>query len=159
MAVLVSIKQTTRVTLDQCCVKVSITMFSKKLFHFLVILFICVALKKNNRRLKQKIKENRSDRQVQQNFHEVDAFGDDFIDFGAQTGPHGQFSWHADFPLERRWTTQTFTLNHQVCPSISEKQLFKCCFYLSERDSKHPANRFVCRERIRFGKVARTVGK
>jgi hypothetical protein len=32
-------------------------------------------------------------RQSQQNFHEVDAFGDDFIDFGAQTGPKGQFSW------------------------------------------------------------------
>lgn len=38
--------------------------------------------------------------QQQQNFHEVDAFGDDFVDFGAETGAHGQFSWHADFPLE-----------------------------------------------------------
>lgn len=38
--------------------------------------------------------------QEQQNFHEVDAFGDDFVDFGAQTGSHGAFSWHADFPLE-----------------------------------------------------------
>ncbi|KFB40049.1 hypothetical protein ZHAS_00007509 [Anopheles sinensis] len=34
------------------------------------------------------------------NFHEVDAFGDDFVDFGAQTGPLGAFSWHANFPIE-----------------------------------------------------------
>uniref|UniRef100_A0A182QJH1 Secreted protein n=1 Tax=Anopheles farauti TaxID=69004 RepID=A0A182QJH1_9DIPT len=37
-----------------------------------------------------------------QNFHEVDAFGDDFVDFGAQTGPHGAFTWHANFPLEEK---------------------------------------------------------
>lgn len=42
----------------------------------------------------------KSSRQEVQNFHEVDALGDDFVDFGAQTGGHGQFSWHADFPLE-----------------------------------------------------------
>ncbi|XP_041775159.1 uncharacterized protein LOC121595316 [Anopheles merus] len=34
------------------------------------------------------------------NFHEVDAFGDDFVDFGAQTGPLGAFTWHANFPVE-----------------------------------------------------------
>ncbi|XP_050072573.1 uncharacterized protein LOC126560659 [Anopheles maculipalpis] len=34
------------------------------------------------------------------NFHEVDAFGDDFVDFGAQTGPYGAFTWHANFPVE-----------------------------------------------------------
>uniref|UniRef100_A0A182JWB9 Secreted protein n=1 Tax=Anopheles christyi TaxID=43041 RepID=A0A182JWB9_9DIPT len=36
------------------------------------------------------------------NFHEVDAFGDDFVDFGAQTGPLGAFTWHANFPVEKR---------------------------------------------------------
>ncbi|XP_053666156.1 uncharacterized protein LOC128715299 [Anopheles marshallii] len=34
------------------------------------------------------------------NFHEVDAFGDDFVDFGAQTGPFGAFTWHANYPVE-----------------------------------------------------------
>uniref|UniRef100_A0A1B0DH13 Uncharacterized protein n=1 Tax=Phlebotomus papatasi TaxID=29031 RepID=A0A1B0DH13_PHLPP len=32
-------------------------------------------------------------------FYEVDAFGDDFTDFGAQTGPRGAFTWRANFPL------------------------------------------------------------
>ncbi|XP_035909757.1 uncharacterized protein LOC118511130 [Anopheles stephensi] len=36
------------------------------------------------------------------NFHEVDAFGDDFVDFGAQTGPYGAFTWHANFPIEEQ---------------------------------------------------------
>lgn len=76
-------------------------MFGKKFFHFLMILLVCAVLKKgSNKRLKLR---NKNVRQVQQNFHEVDAFGDDFVDFGAMSGPHGQFSWHADFPLERRW--------------------------------------------------------
>ena len=56
-------------------------------------------VRKNYRKPEIK-KQARQERQEQQNFHEVDAFGDDFIDFGAQTGPKGQFSWHADFPLE-----------------------------------------------------------
>lgn len=77
-------------------------MFGRKLIHLLVILFVFAVLKKADRRSlkgsRQRVRENR---QVQQNFHEVDALGDDFIDFGAQTGPLGQFSWHADFPLEQ----------------------------------------------------------
>lgn len=36
----------------------------------------------------------------QQKFYEVDAFGDDYLDFGAITGPKGSFSWHANYPLE-----------------------------------------------------------
>uniref|UniRef100_A0A182P2B6 Uncharacterized protein n=1 Tax=Anopheles epiroticus TaxID=199890 RepID=A0A182P2B6_9DIPT len=36
------------------------------------------------------------------NLHEVDAFGDDFVDFGAQTGPYGAFTWHANFPVEEK---------------------------------------------------------
>lgn len=79
-------------------------MLGRKLFHFLVILLVCAALKKgNHKRLKHSHRhrnDDRGSRQVQQNFHEVDAFGDDFVDFGAMSGPHGQFSWHADFPLE-----------------------------------------------------------
>ncbi|KAL9706389.1 hypothetical protein quinque_009907 [Culex quinquefasciatus] len=35
-----------------------------------------------------------------QNFHEVDAFGDDYVDFGAHTGANGAFYWHANFPVE-----------------------------------------------------------
>lgn len=73
-------------------------MLCKKFIHLLMILLICVVLKRASHR---RHKKPRAHRQAQQNFHEVDAFGDDFIDFGAQTGPHGQFSWHADFPLER----------------------------------------------------------
>jgi hypothetical protein len=38
-------------------------------------------------------------RQNQPNFHEVEGFGDDFVDFGAFLGSNGQFSWHADFPV------------------------------------------------------------
>lgn len=34
-------------------------------------------------------------------FYEVDAPGDDYVDFGAYTGPHGSFSWHANYPLEK----------------------------------------------------------
>lgn len=37
----------------------------------------------------------------QQKFYEVDAFGDDYLDFGAITGPKGSFSWHANYPLEK----------------------------------------------------------
>ena len=79
-------------------------MIGKKFLHFLVLLLVCAVLKQghnNHRRLRNKHKVDKTIRQEQQNFHEVDALGDDFIDFGAQTGPHGQFSWHADFPLER----------------------------------------------------------
>lgn len=46
------------------------------------------------------ISKNARQNQPNLNFHEVDAFGEDFVDFGAQTGDHGQFSWHADFPIE-----------------------------------------------------------
>ena len=52
------------------------------------------------RKTYKKPEVKKQERKEQQNFHEVDAFGDDFVDFGAQTGPKGQFSWHADFPLE-----------------------------------------------------------
>ncbi|XP_055598805.1 uncharacterized protein LOC129748287 [Uranotaenia lowii] len=37
-----------------------------------------------------------------QNFHEVDAFGDDYVDFGARTGSDGAFFWHANYPVEER---------------------------------------------------------
>lgn len=53
---------------------------------------------RKNGKAKKAISKNA--RQEQPNFHEVDAFGEDFVDFGAQTGDHGQFSWHADFPVE-----------------------------------------------------------
>lgn len=79
-------------------------MFGIKFFHFLVLLLVCVALRREES-VDSSEGNNRSGRQVRPDFHEVDAFGDDFVDFGAQTGPHGQFSWHADFPLEwwKRW--------------------------------------------------------
>lgn len=38
----------------------------------------------------------------QQKFYEVDALGDDYVDFGALTGPNGAFSWHATYPLQRK---------------------------------------------------------
>lgn len=40
------------------------------------------------------ISEVESDEE-QQKFYEVDAFGDDYLDFGAITGPKGSFSWWA----------------------------------------------------------------
>lgn len=36
-----------------------------------------------------------------QKFYEVDALGDDYVDFGALTGPKGAFSWHATYRLEQ----------------------------------------------------------
>jgi len=65
----------------------------KKLFHLFVLLLICVAMKRIDRKQIQRRQA------APQPFHEVDAFGDDFIDFGAETGPKGAFSWHADFPV------------------------------------------------------------
>lgn len=47
----------------------------------------------------KKMRKHKKSRQVK-NFYEVDALGDDFIDFGSQSGPKGAFSWHSDFPLE-----------------------------------------------------------
>lgn len=36
-------------------------------------------------------------------FYEVDgeAFGDDFVDFGAQTGLHGAYMWFTSYPLHK----------------------------------------------------------
>lgn len=77
-------------------------MFGKRVLHFLVILLVFAVLKKADRKhINDHGNQFPDNRQVEQNFPEVDALGDGFIDFGAQTGPYGQFSWHADFPLER----------------------------------------------------------
>ncbi|CRL03678.1 CLUMA_CG016599, isoform A [Clunio marinus] len=75
-------------------------MFGKKFLNFIFIVLVCVALKKGNQKKISNETDQKSARQVKPSFHEVDAFGDDFVDFGARTGPHGQFTWHADFPLE-----------------------------------------------------------
>lgn len=89
----------------------SLKMWQRKFFHFLLILLVCAVLKTgNHKRLKHRHRSDRSSRQAAQNFHEVDAFGDDFIDFGAMSGPRGQFLWHADFPLEWR---ATLSIVHQ----------------------------------------------
>lgn len=74
----------------------------KKLLQFLAIILICVVIK-NNHKKATRLNDYKAGRlqDEERNFHEVDAFGDDFVDFGAQTGDHGAFSWHADFPLER----------------------------------------------------------
>ena len=70
-------------------------MFGRRFFNFLVILLVCATLKVKTNKRSNHNKENyaKNARQAEQNFHEVDAFGDDFVDFGAQTGPKGQFSW------------------------------------------------------------------
>lgn len=74
----------------------------KKVFQFLAIILICVIIKNSQKKAtRHKGSTNGKLQNGEQNFHEVDAFGDDFVDFGAQTGDHGQFSWHADFPIER----------------------------------------------------------
>ena len=76
-------------------IKIRPKMNLRSIVRLFVIAFICVALRSRGRK-SSKQRQGGEDR----NFHEVDAFGDDFIDFGAQTGAHGQFSWHADFPIE-----------------------------------------------------------
>lgn len=87
---------------------------SRKVFAIFVIVLVFVMVDAardsgdvHKQRKHQKVRKTyrkpevkKQERNEQQNFHEVDAFGDDFVDFGAQTGPKGQFSWHADFPLE-----------------------------------------------------------
>lgn len=40
------------------------------------------------------------DDETKTKFYEVDAHGDDYVDFGALSGQNGAFSWHANFPLE-----------------------------------------------------------
>jgi hypothetical protein len=73
----------------------------KKIFLFLVLLLFITSQKVLGRKIFKNKNANLNSRQQQQpNFHEVDAFGEDFVDFGAQTGDRGQFSWHADFPIE-----------------------------------------------------------
>lgn len=48
----------------------------------------------------QLIPEETSQRsQPLKEFYEVDAFGPHFTDFGAQTGDHGAFTWHANYPI------------------------------------------------------------
>lgn len=67
----------------------------------MLILMICVYLKKGNRKIKESHHSRNLDSRVRlHNIYEVEAPGDDFVDFGAVNGPYGQFSWHADFPLE-----------------------------------------------------------
>jgi hypothetical protein len=68
-------------------------MFGRKFFHILAIFLICATLKMDKNKSADGRKMAKHTQQLQQNFHDVDAFGDDFIDFGAQTGPKGQFSW------------------------------------------------------------------
>lgn len=67
----------------------------------MAIILICVTIKNVNKKANRRSgsKSNRLQNE-QPNFHEVDAFGDDFVDFGAMTGDLGAFSWHADFPID-----------------------------------------------------------
>jgi hypothetical protein len=69
------------------------------IFRIFLLFCVTIALVQGKKRRRGNKKSQKIVAE-QQNFHEVDAFGDDFVDFGAQTGEHGQFSWHADFPLE-----------------------------------------------------------
>lgn len=50
--------------------------------------------------LEQKKPKRTHDVGARNKFYEVDAHGDDYVDFGALTGQNGAFSWHANFPLE-----------------------------------------------------------
>lgn len=82
-------------------------MLTKKVLFFILLFLLVVSFKARKlnkyhyeKKLKRVKETYRSAQQMQQNFHDVDAFGEDFVDFGAKTGNHGQFSWHADFPIE-----------------------------------------------------------
>lgn len=81
-------------------------MLIKNIFCLSLLYLILTSLKGQNyyrphrKSVKQTESISKSARQEQRNFHEVDDLGDNFVDFGAQTGDHGQFSWHADFPIE-----------------------------------------------------------
>lgn len=70
-------------------------MLGKKIFNLFILLLICVALKVNRAKVSNQVynKNQKISRQSDQNFHDVDAFGDDFIDFGSKSGSKGQFSW------------------------------------------------------------------
>lgn len=57
---------------------------------------------------KEKVnREPTYDDESKNKFYEVDAHGDDYVDFGALTGQNGAFSWHANFPLEWNVTRGT----------------------------------------------------
>lgn len=45
--------------------------------------------------------EDHESLEEERKFYEVDALGDDYVDFGAMTGAHGAFSWHANYPIEK----------------------------------------------------------
>lgn len=119
-------------------------MLGKKLIHFLVILLVCAVLKRGNHKsLKHRNKSVKSSRQPRQNFHEVDAFGDDFVDFGASSGRHGQFYWHADFPLDARWkqARDLFRLIANICFAkntfLRNKYFFNIILIWWENKSEH----------------------
>lgn len=64
----------------------------------MVLIFCCFSL-----RTDIDIVEGEKDDELSQalKFYDVDAPGDDYVDFGAYTGPYGSFSWHANYPLEK----------------------------------------------------------
>lgn len=47
--------------------------------------------------------ESAQQKQAPPQFYDVDgdAFGDDFVDFGAQTGLHGAYMWYTSYPLHK----------------------------------------------------------
>lgn len=73
-------------------------------FHFKDFDFDAVERRQNRELLQQFTKETNleptHDDETKNKFYEVDAHGDDYVDFGALTGQNGAFSWHANFPLE-----------------------------------------------------------
>lgn len=65
------------------------------------------------------------------------------------------------FPARETLNNANIYSQSSSLPFNQTKRLFKCCFYLSERDSKHPESICVLAEGewICFRKVARTVEK
>lgn len=57
------------------------------------------------------------DDETKTKFYEVDAHGDDYVDFGALSGQNGAFSWHANFPLEWKAHVNYLFLPHSTSGS------------------------------------------
>uniref|UniRef100_A0A2M4D040 Putative secreted protein n=1 Tax=Anopheles darlingi TaxID=43151 RepID=A0A2M4D040_ANODA len=46
------------------------------------------------------VEERSTDVSDVHNLHDVEAYGNDFVDFGSQTGRHGAFAWHSNFLID-----------------------------------------------------------
>lgn len=70
------------------------------IFYFYPFGFLDDKFGENTHGQSNETREQTESNESELKFFEVDAFGDDYVDFGASTGSNGAFVWHASFPLE-----------------------------------------------------------